>query len=116
MSSAIRSSRDVIIRTPRWEEAVRFYQCVLGFELASRDPGMAGVETGAFRLYVEAGEAHAPVFDFLVADVGATRDRLLAAGCTLVEENPALPRCYLRDPFGVVFNLGRSASAIPLPP
>jgi catechol 2,3-dioxygenase-like lactoylglutathione lyase family enzyme len=107
---AIRSSRDIIIRTPRWEEALRFYQTVLGFTLASRAPGMAGLETGAFRLYVEAGEAHAPVFDFLVADVEATRDRLLAAGCTLIEENPALPRCYLRDPFGVVFNLGRAPS------
>lgn len=106
----VRSSRDVIIRTRHWAEALRFYQQVLGFSLASRAEGMAGLETGSFRLYVEAGEAHGPVFDFLVADVAATKARLLAAGCILVEEDPQLPRCYLRDPYGVVFNVARAPS------
>ena len=107
--AAIRSSRDVIIRTADWPEAVRFYETVLGFPLAMREARIAGFETGSIRLYVEAGAPHGPVFDFLVADVGATRDRLLAAGCTLLEEDPAVPRCYLRDPFGLTFNLGRAA-------
>ena len=105
--SELVSSRDVIIRTAAWQEAVRFYEEVLGFKVSSRADGMVGLETGSFCLYVERGAAHGPVFDFLVADVQATRDRLLAAGCTLVEEDPQLPRCYLRDPNGLVFNLGR---------
>jgi hypothetical protein len=25
----------------------------------------------------------------------------------IVEENPNIPRCYLRDPFGLMFNLGK---------
>jgi catechol 2,3-dioxygenase-like lactoylglutathione lyase family enzyme len=106
----IKSSRDVIIRTESWPEAVRFYEKVLGFAVSSRSPAMVGFETGALQLYVEAGPPHGPVFDFLVADVQATKARLMAAGCTLVEEDPGLPRCYLRDPFGVVFNLGIKAS------
>jgi catechol 2,3-dioxygenase-like lactoylglutathione lyase family enzyme len=106
----IKASRDVIIRTPQWPEAIRFYESVLGFRLASRNEAMAGFETGAFRLYVEAGPPHGPVFDFLVADVPATKARLLAAGCVLVEEDSGVPRCYLRDPFGVVFNVGTAAS------
>jgi len=104
----IRSSRDVIVRTEHWPEAVRFYGHVLGFTVSSRAEAMVGFETGAFRLYVEAGPAHAPVFDFLAADVAATKAHLISAGCTLVEEDPNLPRCYLRDPFGVVFNVGRA--------
>jgi predicted enzyme related to lactoylglutathione lyase len=84
---------------------------MLGFHLASRDNDMFGFDTGALRLFVERGAPHGPVFDFLVDDVPATRDRLVEAGCTVIEENPAVPRCYLRDPFGLVFNLGRSASA-----
>ena len=103
----LESSRDVIIRTTAWQEAVRFYEEVLGFKVSSRRPGMVGFETGSFCLYVESGAAHGPVFDFLVTDVPATRDRLLEAGCTLVEEDPQLPRCYLRDPNGLVFNLGQ---------
>jgi catechol 2,3-dioxygenase-like lactoylglutathione lyase family enzyme len=104
----VSSSRDVIIRTKEWAEAVRFYESVLGFAVASRDKEMVGFETGAFRLYVEAGQPHGPVFDFLVADVPGTKARLIEAGCTMVEEDPRVPRCYLRDPFGVVFNVGRT--------
>jgi hypothetical protein len=33
---------------------------------------------------------------------------MLAAGCALQEENPALPRCYIRDPFGLVFNIAQT--------
>jgi catechol 2,3-dioxygenase-like lactoylglutathione lyase family enzyme len=106
----IKSSRDVIIRCDAFEQAVRFYEKILGFTVASRSEDMVGFDTGSFRLYVEKGAAHGPVFDFLVDDVAVTRDRLLRAGCTLIEEDPALPRCYLRDAYGVTFNLGLKAS------
>ena len=105
---SVRSSRDVIVRTTNWTEAIRFYEGVLGFAVSSRTEALVGFETGAFQLYVEAGQPHAPVFDFLVADVQATKAQLIAAGCILVEEDASVPRCYLRDPFGVVFNLGRA--------
>jgi catechol 2,3-dioxygenase-like lactoylglutathione lyase family enzyme len=107
----VRSSRDVIIRTNDWPEAVRFYETVLGFAVSSRSEAMVGFETGAIRLYVEAGQPHGPVFDFLVPDVPAAKARLIAAGCTLVEEDPSIPRCYIRDPFGLVFNLGRASTS-----
>jgi catechol 2,3-dioxygenase-like lactoylglutathione lyase family enzyme len=105
----INSSHDVIIRTEAFEQALRFYEKILGFTVASRSESMVGFDTGSFRLYVEKGEAHGPVFDFLVDDVASTRDSLLRAGCTLIEEDPAVPRCYLRDPYGVTFNLGRKS-------
>ena len=103
----VQPSRDVIIRTPAWNEAVRFYEQILGFAVSSRAESMMGFETGSFRLYVEKGPPHGPVFDFPVADVPAIRDSLLKAGCTLVEEDLAVPRCYLRDPYGMTFNVGR---------
>ena len=106
----IKSSRDVIIRTDNWLEATRFYEGVLGFVISSRVQGMAGFETGAFRLYVEEGQPHGPVFDFLVEDVAVAKAQLIAAGCLLIEEDPNIPRCYLRDPFGVVFNVGSVAN------
>jgi catechol 2,3-dioxygenase-like lactoylglutathione lyase family enzyme len=103
----VQSSRDIIIRTESWRDAVRFYEQVLGFTVSSRAGGTVGFETGCFCLYVENGAAHGPVLEYLVADVETTRDLLLRAGCTVVEENPSLPRCYLRDPYGVTFNIGR---------
>ena len=54
---------------------------------------------------MEKGNRPGPVFDFLVANAQDTKERLLAAGCSVVEENPSVPRCYIRDPFGLVFNI-----------
>jgi catechol 2,3-dioxygenase-like lactoylglutathione lyase family enzyme len=102
------SSRDVIIRSDTWVKAVKFYESVLGFQISHRSEGLVGFETGSFCLYVENGRPHGPVFDFLVADVAGAKAALLAAGCTLIEEDPKLPRCYLRDPFGITFNIGKS--------
>ena len=102
------SSRDVIIRTESLAEAERFYSAVLGFAVSSRGVGIVGFETGSFCLYVEKGSEHGPVFEVLVADVQTTKARLIAAGCTLIDEDSSVPRCYVRDPYGVTFNIGKS--------
>jgi predicted enzyme related to lactoylglutathione lyase len=104
----VKSSRDVIIRTESLAEAERFYGEVLGFAASPPAGDIIGFETGSFCLYVEKGSTHGPVFDFLVADVEAMKTRLIAAGCTLIEEDRSIPRCYMRDPYGVTFNIGRS--------
>jgi catechol 2,3-dioxygenase-like lactoylglutathione lyase family enzyme len=106
MDQEFRSSRDVIIRTDAWSEAVAFYESVLGFPVVHRSPTMAGFDTGAFRLYVEKGKEHGPVFEFLVSDVPNAKHRLIAAGCTVQEEDASVPRCYIRDPYRLVFNIG----------
>ena len=106
MTALVKSSRDVILRTGNWHEAVRFYETTLGFAVIHRSEGLVGFDTGAFVLYVEKGTDHGAVFDFLTADIAATKRRLTAAGCTIIEEDSGVPRCYLQDPFGLVFNLG----------
>jgi catechol 2,3-dioxygenase-like lactoylglutathione lyase family enzyme len=108
MPEPIRSSRDIIIRTESWEEATKFYESVLGFPITHRSENILGFETGSICLYVEKGPPHGPVFEFLVADVQAEKHRLLAAGCTLVEEDPSVPRVYVRDPYGITFNIGKA--------
>jgi Glyoxalase-like domain len=85
VTSPVESSRDVIIRTESWAAAVRFYEFVLDWSVVRRDKGMVGFETGSFRLYVEQGKAHGPVFDFLVADVRLAKAHLLAAGCVVLD-------------------------------
>ena len=106
MSPLVKSSRDVIVRTQNWDAAVHFYEKTLGFSVLHRSETIVGFDTGAFVLYVEAGESHGPVFDFLTPDVQGAKKGLVDAGCTLIEEDASLPRCYLKDPFGVVFNVG----------
>jgi predicted enzyme related to lactoylglutathione lyase len=108
MTKAFRASPDVIIRTSKFDEATRFYTQVLGLEVAHSTATLVGLDAGAFRLYLEPGPDHGPVFDFRVPDFRAAKQALLAAGCALVEEDPAVPKCYLRDPFGLVFNIEQS--------
>jgi predicted enzyme related to lactoylglutathione lyase len=109
MKRAFQSSRDVILQTDNWAKAIEFYETTLGFPVSHRSPDLIGFETGAFCLYVEKGSRPGPVFDFLVPSMKATKSRLLAAGCTIVEEDPAVPRCYIQDPFGLVFNIEQTA-------
>ena len=61
-----KSSRDIIIRTQRWSEAIQFYGSVLGLPIRHRNASMVGFETGSFCLYFEKGDDHGPVFEFLV--------------------------------------------------
>jgi catechol 2,3-dioxygenase-like lactoylglutathione lyase family enzyme len=107
MSNAFRSSRDVIIRTPDFNAAADFYEHTLGLKPTHRSENLLGFETGAFQLFIEPGEPLQPVFELLVDDVEQAKSKLLAAGCVVIEEDPSVPRCYLRDPFGFPFNLGK---------
>jgi catechol 2,3-dioxygenase-like lactoylglutathione lyase family enzyme len=106
MQATIRTSRDVIVRTEAWEKAIHFYGSVLGLAVTHRSETLIGFETGAFCLYVEKGKSHGPVFEFLVPDVQPLKQRLVADGCVVLEEDASVPRCYIRDPFGLVFNIG----------
>ena len=108
MSNTFKASRDIIVRTENWSEALNFYEKVLGFPITERAKTIVGFETGAFCLYVERGKEHGPVFDFLVPDIQDAKRQLVAAGCTIIEENPAVPRCYIKDPYGLVFNVEQS--------
>jgi predicted enzyme related to lactoylglutathione lyase len=110
MKNQFRASRDVIIRTDAWAKAAKFYGTVLGLPVTHRSESLMGFETGAFCLYVEKGKKHGPVFDFLVPNIQAAKRRLVAAGCTVLEEDASIPRCYLRDPYGVAFNIGQASA------
>jgi predicted enzyme related to lactoylglutathione lyase len=107
----MKSSREIILRTNNWSEAVQFYSSTLGLPITYRDTTIVGFETGSFCLYVEKGNEHGPVFEFLVQDVQTTKKMLIAAGCEVVEENPAVPRCYIKDPYGLVFNIGQASGS-----
>jgi catechol 2,3-dioxygenase-like lactoylglutathione lyase family enzyme len=114
MACEFRSTRDVIVRSTAWDRALDFYGSVLALPVTYRSEDLVGFETGSFLLYLERsqspGSGHGPVFEFLVPDLAAARQQLLAAGCVIEEENSSIPRCYIRDPFGMVFNIGPTRS------
>jgi catechol 2,3-dioxygenase-like lactoylglutathione lyase family enzyme len=109
MSKPFRSTRDVIIRTENFAQATKFYESVLGLPPTRHGNALVGFETGDICLYVERGEQHGPVFEFLVDDVAEAKRQLLSSGCVVVEEGGSPPHCYVRDPYGLVFNIGQGA-------
>lgn|ERR1700730_7910614 len=101
------STRDIIIHTLKFEEAVRFYEETLALPVTMKVDKLVGFETGSFQLFVDGRKplSMGPVFEFHVADVEKAKQQLLAVGCAVVAEDASVPRCYIRDPHGLVFNL-----------
>jgi catechol 2,3-dioxygenase-like lactoylglutathione lyase family enzyme len=101
----MRATNEVIFRARDLEKVRAYYEGVLGFPIVLEKDGMIGFDSGALNLYFERGEPNGAVFEYAVEDLQRAKNDLVAAGCTIVEENPAVPRVYLRDPFGLVFNI-----------
>ncbi|HET7551377.1 MAG TPA: VOC family protein [Gemmatimonadaceae bacterium] len=91
------------------EAAARFYTTILGCRLVRRVPGWIELASGALRLFLvrdsaRTHEAVVPSFD--VPDRAAALARLEVAGCTRVPIGPHAPEgYYIRDPFGVLFDV-----------
>ena len=107
MMKAFEMSRDVIVRAPDLASAKAFYGDVMGLKLVSESDGLLCFDAGAIHVCVEPGQVSGPVAEFLVPNLQFAKADLVAAGCAIVEEDPSVPRLYVRDPFGFVFNLGQ---------
>jgi catechol 2,3-dioxygenase-like lactoylglutathione lyase family enzyme len=107
MSVGAVSTRDILIQTEDLEAATVFYRDVLGLGVFMREPAMVGLEAGAFRLFLDKAEAYGPVLEFKVDDIEAAKRQLVAAGCRIENDDPSVPRCYIRDPYGLIFNIAQ---------
>ena len=98
-------SRDVLIQVPNVEAAKAFCQDSLGLEVIQEKDGFVGLDARGFHLFLDQGESLGPVSEFVVPDIETARDELLKAGCELVRWEDDGPRHYMRDAFGLTFNL-----------
>ncbi|MGP8252872.1 MAG: VOC family protein [Terracidiphilus sp.] len=96
---------DILIQAPDPEQAAAFYVDQLGFEITGTDPTMISLHGKHINLFIEKGPALGPVFEVTVSNVAEARQRLVARGCEIVKDEPEFPRCYLRDPNGLIYNL-----------
>ncbi len=101
------SNGEVAIHVADLARAEHFYGDVLGFRLVGRTARQLEFDTGALRLYVNLDSRPLPGFvpSFNVADRAAALEYLEAAGCkpVAVASQPGLH--YLRDPFGLLFDV-----------
>ncbi len=99
-------SRCFALQTPRASEAFAFYREVIGLEVNSQNDDMPELALGENRLFFDTcPEPLGPIFELVVDDIEAARDELIGKGCTVLRWEGVGKTCYIRDPFGFVFNL-----------
>jgi catechol 2,3-dioxygenase-like lactoylglutathione lyase family enzyme len=102
----IKMSPNVAVRTDRYQEALAFYASVLGFENRSDDPDLGDFDASPLRMFViEDSELRGLIHELFVDDLETARDMLVEAGCEVIRWRGKGQDCYLRDPFGVIYNL-----------
>ena len=98
-------SPDILIQAPDPKSAAAFYVDNLAFEVTGEEPNMVCLKGRNINLFIEQGPPLGPVLEVTVDSVEAARRRLLAKGCTVVKDEPDFPRCYIRDGYGLIYNL-----------
>ncbi|MBC8335250.1 MAG: hypothetical protein ISR59_04520 [Anaerolineales bacterium] len=102
----IRMSPNIAIRHKDFTGAVEFYSNVIGFENRSSDPELADFDANPINLFVlEDDEFSGPVMELFVSNLEEARDHLVENGCEVLRWRGKGQDCYIRDPFGVIFNL-----------
>lgn len=99
--------RDILIQAEDPQAAASWYVENLGFEITGNEPNMVSLEGAKINMYIERGPALGPVLEVFVGDVEAAKARMVEQGCQIVKDEPEVPRCYVRDPFGVIYNLAK---------
>jgi hypothetical protein len=96
---------DILIQAPEPKTAAAFYVEQLGFEITDEVPHMISLHGEHINLFIERGPALGPVFEVTVRNVEEAKVRLVKNGCAIVKDEPDFPRCYVKDPFGLIYNL-----------
>ncbi|MGA2752566.1 MAG: VOC family protein [Terracidiphilus sp.] len=96
---------DILIQAPDPKAAASFYENQLGFKITGTDANMVSLHGKRINLFIEEGPALGPVLEVTLENVEEAKKRLVASGCEIVKDEPEFPRCYVKDPFGLIYNL-----------
>ena len=96
---------DILIQAQDPKGAASFYVQQLGFEITDETPNMISLHGKHINFFIEPGSALGPVLEVTVDNVEAAKLRLAKSGCVIVKDEPDFPRCYIKDPFGLIYNL-----------
>jgi catechol 2,3-dioxygenase-like lactoylglutathione lyase family enzyme len=105
---ANRFGTDILIQADDPRKAALFYVEHLGFEITDDNPKMMGLHGKNINLFIEPGPPLGKVLEVTVDNVEQARERLVRSGCEVVKDEPHWPRCYIKDPYGLIYNLACS--------
>lgn len=104
---ANRFGTDILIQAPDPKKSASFYVKQLGFEITGETPNLISLHGEHINLFIERGPALGPVLEVTVENVEEAKLRLVKSGCKIIKDEPDFPRCYIKDPFGLIYNLTR---------
>jgi catechol 2,3-dioxygenase-like lactoylglutathione lyase family enzyme len=96
---------DILIQAQDPVKAASFYVEQLGFEITGETPNMVSLHGKHINLFIERGPVLGGVLEVTVDNVAEAKARLVKNGCEIVKDEPDFPRCYVKDPFGLIYNL-----------
>ncbi len=96
---------DILIQAEDPKKAAGFYVKQLGFKITGETPQMVSLHGKNINLFIERGPALGPVLEVTVKNVKRAKESLTKKGCKIVKDEPDFPRCYVKDPYGLIYNL-----------
>jgi hypothetical protein len=96
---------DILIQAEDPLKAADFYVKELGFEITGQKSNLVSLHGKNINLFIERGPALGPVLEVNVKSVKEAKVRLKQKGCQVIKDEPDFPRCYVKDPNGLIYNL-----------
>lgn len=102
-----RLSKNIGFQVNDVEKAKHFYESVLGL----KEPAQSNVEEVEFQttsnsIFLIPGiENIGPVMEVIVSNLEEAKKHLLEHGCEIVRWEGKGKDCYVKDPFGMIFNV-----------
>jgi len=99
-------SPNIAVRTTSTQKAFEFYTQVLGFKHRPEHKEYIDLDADPLNLFViEDDELNGPVMELFVDDIEKAKLKLIEHGCTVIRWEGKGHDCYIKDPFGITFNL-----------
>jgi beta-lactam-binding protein with PASTA domain len=86
-------------------KAATFYVKELGFEITEKTSSMVSLHGKNINLFIERGPTLGPVLEVTVKNLRKAITNLKKKGCKIIKDEPDFPRCYVKDPNGLIYNL-----------
>ena len=96
---------DILIQAQDPMKAASFYVKELGFEITDETSNMVSLHGKNTSLFVERGPALGRVLEVTVKSIEKAKANLKNKGCKIIKDEPDCPRCYVKDPYGLIYNL-----------
>jgi len=96
---------DILIQAEDPMKAASFYVQELGFKITDQTSTLVSLHGKNINLFIEPGPALGPVLEVTVKSVKEAKANLTIKGCQIIKDEPDFPRCYVKDPNGLIYNL-----------